>query len=104
MARRRRAEKREIDPDPKYQSPVLAKFINRVTFVNKYTNLQTGCMVEPLRSLTSKPVIKPNNSYSSLLVFWLSHFSANLFTADIIQESYAKINGEKPGTVDEQYA
>ncbi len=30
MARRHRAEKREVDPDPKYQSTVLAKFINKV--------------------------------------------------------------------------
>ncbi len=30
MSRRRRAEKREIDPDPVYKSTVLAKFINMV--------------------------------------------------------------------------
>lgn len=30
MARRRRAEKREIDPDPKFGSLVLSKFINKV--------------------------------------------------------------------------
>lgn len=30
MSRRRRAEKREIIPDPKYNSPVLSKFINMV--------------------------------------------------------------------------
>ncbi len=30
MSRRRRAEQREIEPDPKYQSKVLAKFINKV--------------------------------------------------------------------------
>ena len=30
MSRRRRAEKREIDPDPIYGSTVLAKFINKV--------------------------------------------------------------------------
>jgi small subunit ribosomal protein S7 len=30
MSRRRRANKREIDPDPVYQSTVLAKFINKV--------------------------------------------------------------------------
>jgi len=28
MSRRRRAEKREIDPDPRYNSKTLAKFIN----------------------------------------------------------------------------
>lgn len=30
MSRRRRAEKRETEPDPFYQSHVLAKFINKV--------------------------------------------------------------------------
>lgn len=30
MSRRRRAEKREIDPDPVYKSTLLAKFINKV--------------------------------------------------------------------------
>lgn len=30
MSRRRRAEKREIEPDPFYGSPLLAKFINKV--------------------------------------------------------------------------
>ena len=30
MSRRRRAEKRKIDPDPKYTSIVLSKFINKV--------------------------------------------------------------------------
>ena len=35
MSRRRRAEKREIDPDPKYNSIVLAKFINKIMFSGK---------------------------------------------------------------------
>ena len=30
MSRRRRAAKREIDPDPIYESHILAKFINKV--------------------------------------------------------------------------
>ena len=30
MSRRRRAEKREIDPDPVYKSTLLAKFVNKV--------------------------------------------------------------------------
>ena len=30
MSRRRRAEKREIEPDPLYGSPLLAKFINKI--------------------------------------------------------------------------
>lgn len=30
MSRRRRAEKRQIDPDPLYGSTILAKFINKV--------------------------------------------------------------------------
>lgn len=35
MSRRRRAVKREIDPDPLYQSTVLAKFINKVMIGGK---------------------------------------------------------------------
>ena len=35
MSRRRRAEKREIAPDPVYGSTVLAKFINKVMEMGK---------------------------------------------------------------------
>jgi len=35
MSRRRRAEKREIIPDPKYNSPVLSKFISMVMLDGK---------------------------------------------------------------------
>lgn len=35
MARRRRANKRQIDPDPKYGSNVVSKFINRVMIQGK---------------------------------------------------------------------
>lgn len=35
MSRRRRAEKREIEPDPFYGSHVLAKFINKVMEMGK---------------------------------------------------------------------
>jgi len=35
MSRRRRAEKREIEPDPKYKSIVLSKFINKVMLDGK---------------------------------------------------------------------
>ena len=35
MSRRRRATKREIDPDPVYQSVTLAKFINKVMIDGK---------------------------------------------------------------------
>ncbi|SCA63295.1 30S ribosomal protein S7 [Chlamydiales bacterium SCGC AG-110-M15] len=37
MSRRRRAEKRTIDPDPVYGSLVLAKFINKVMMDGKKT-------------------------------------------------------------------
>ena len=40
MARRRRAEKREIRPDPKFGSVELAKFINRVMLNGKQTVAQ----------------------------------------------------------------
>jgi small subunit ribosomal protein S7 len=35
MSRRRRAEKRKIDPDPKYHSKLLSKFINKVMLDGK---------------------------------------------------------------------
>lgn len=35
MSRRRKAVKRELDPDPIYQSTVLAKFINRIMYDGK---------------------------------------------------------------------
>ena len=35
MSRRRRAEKRKVDPDPKYQSTILTKFINKVMLDGK---------------------------------------------------------------------
>lgn len=35
MSRRRRAEKREIVPDPRYQSRTLARFINKVMLEGK---------------------------------------------------------------------
>lgn len=35
MSRRRRAEKREVEPDPLYKSVVLSKFINKVMLQGK---------------------------------------------------------------------
>lgn len=35
MARRHRAQKREITPDPKFQSETISKFINRVMYDGK---------------------------------------------------------------------
>ena len=40
MSRRRRAEPRAISPDPRYQSVVLARFINRVMFKGKKSTAQ----------------------------------------------------------------
>jgi small subunit ribosomal protein S7 len=40
MARRRRAEKRKITPDPKYRNVELAQFINRVMLSGKKTVAQ----------------------------------------------------------------
>lgn len=37
MSRRRRAEKRTVDPDPVYKSVVLAKFINKIMLDGKKT-------------------------------------------------------------------
>lgn len=40
MARRRRAEKRRVDPDPKYQSLMLARFINKTMHSGKKSTAQ----------------------------------------------------------------
>ncbi len=37
MSRRRKAEKRKIDPDPIYNSLVIAKFINKIMYGGKKT-------------------------------------------------------------------
>ena len=41
MSRRRRAEKRQIDPDPIYNSCVLAKFINKIMYGGKKSTART---------------------------------------------------------------
>ncbi len=41
MSRRRRAEKRQIDPDPIYSSYVLAKFINKIMYSGKKSTART---------------------------------------------------------------
>ena len=41
MSRRRRAEKREVAPDPRYKSVVLAKFINKVMLSGKKSVART---------------------------------------------------------------
>jgi small subunit ribosomal protein S7 len=41
MSRRRRAEKRQIDPDPVYNSYVLAKFINKIMYSGKKSTART---------------------------------------------------------------
>ena len=40
MARRRRAEKRRVTPDPRYQNVELAQFINKIMFNGKKTVAQ----------------------------------------------------------------
>jgi small subunit ribosomal protein S7 len=41
MSRRHRAEKRKIDPDPRYNSEVVAKFINKVMMQGKKSIART---------------------------------------------------------------
>ncbi len=41
MSRRRRAEKRQIDPDPIYNSYILAKFINKIMYSGKKSTART---------------------------------------------------------------
>ena len=41
MSRRRRAEKRPIEPDPKYNSQILAKFVNKLMIGGKKSTART---------------------------------------------------------------
>ena len=40
MSRRRKAEQRQVEPDPKYQSMVLARFTNRIMLGGKKSTAQ----------------------------------------------------------------
>jgi small subunit ribosomal protein S7 len=53
MSRRRRAEKREIDPDPKYNSIILTKFINKVMLDGK-KSLARSIVYEALDKFAQK--------------------------------------------------
>jgi small subunit ribosomal protein S7 len=53
MSRRRRAEKRRIEPDPKYKSIVLAKFINKVMLGGK-KSLASKIIYDSLIELAKK--------------------------------------------------
>lgn len=53
MSRRRRAEKREIDPDPKYNSIVLTKFINKVMLDGK-KSLARSIVYEAIEKFAQK--------------------------------------------------
>lgn len=53
MARRRRAEKREIEPDPIYQSIVLSKFINKIMLDGK-KNLAKSIVYKALEKFAKK--------------------------------------------------
>lgn len=58
MSRRRRAEKREIDPDPKYNSILLTKFINKVMLDGK-KSLARSIVYEAIEKFAQK--IKAEN-------------------------------------------
>jgi len=53
MSRRRRAEKREIDPDPKYNSVTLTKFINKVMMDGK-KSLARSIVYEAIEKFAQK--------------------------------------------------
>ena len=40
MSRRRKAEQRQVEPDPKYQIMVLARFTNRIMLGGKKSTAQ----------------------------------------------------------------
>lgn len=58
MSRRRRAEKREIAPDPRYGSELLSKFINKVMFDGK-KNLAQRIIYNALEKFAAK--VKADN-------------------------------------------
>jgi small subunit ribosomal protein S7 len=58
MSRRRRAAKRQIDPDPVYQSLVLAKFINKVMYGGKKA-VARGIVYKALEKFAQK--VKTDN-------------------------------------------
>ncbi|NGX26163.1 MAG: 30S ribosomal protein S7 [Chlamydiae bacterium] len=62
MSRRRRAEKRKIDPDPKYKSLVLSKFINKVMYGGK-KSLARKIVYESIEKFTQK--VKAENSLAA---------------------------------------
>lgn len=53
MARRRKAQKRKVSPDPKYQSETIAKFINRVMYDGKKT-VATSIVYRALEKFSKK--------------------------------------------------
>ncbi|GAB4231765.1 MAG: 30S ribosomal protein S7 [Chlamydiales bacterium] len=53
MSRRRRAEKRKIDPDPQYNSELLAKFINKMMIGGK-KSVARAIVYEAIENLAKK--------------------------------------------------
>jgi len=67
MSRRRRAEKRNIDPDPIYQSTVLAKFINKLMMGGKKATAR-AIVYEALISFAQKVKAEdPLNAFEQAL-------------------------------------
>lgn len=62
MSRRRRAEKREIDPDPKYNSVLVAKFINVVMIQGK-KSIARRIVYDAIEKFTAK--VKAENVYEA---------------------------------------
>ncbi len=58
MSRRRRAEKRSIDPDPIYQSTTVAKFVNKLMYGGKKSTAR-AIVYEALQKFAEK--IKAEN-------------------------------------------
>ena len=60
MSRRRKAEQRKVEPDPKYQSMVLSRFTNRVMMGGKKSTAQRSVYnaLEKLEQETNRPGIE----------------------------------------------
>ena len=60
MSRRRKAEQRQVEPDAKYQSMVLARFTNRIMLGGKKSTAQRSVYnaLEKLEQETNRPGIE----------------------------------------------
>ena len=62
MSRRHRAEKREINPDPKYNDLVLTKFMNAIMYDGK-KSVAEGIVYGAFETIEAKTKTNPRNFF-----------------------------------------